>query len=445
MSSPSSSLLETLTAMASPEVTRTGSAHLDEHEYGIGKTLEAAFMAILYGLDRNSSDIGVMGDVARLVDERGQDPAGLGDVAGLVAAGESSPKARHGARLVSTLFGARAGAITAAIARASGVGLQTAGSLVPTAASLVLATIGKRLGPGGANANAVAGLVIAERRSLTRVLPAYLARLIGAVREGGTKAMAGSESVAGGLGSLVGSLSWLLLPLLLLLAVAWYLLAGDATRYEARDPTRPGWSTSDRSSDRDRRSSDSSASRGDRPIEWPVAGGTEPRPDQPSATPATRRPPPLPGLIRIALFNGYEIDVVPVGVEPKLIAFIDDRYSVVDKTRWFDFDRVRFLSGSANLTPGSRVQLRNVVSILKAYPNVAIKIGGYTDNVGDPGANLRLSEARAKRVMEELIRLGIPQERLEAEGYGELHPIADNATADGRAKNRRTAVSVRAK
>jgi outer membrane protein OmpA-like peptidoglycan-associated protein len=103
------------------------------------------------------------------------------------------------------------------------------------------------------------------------------------------------------------------------------------------------------------------------------------------------------------------------------------------------------MSGSTDLTPGSRAQLRNVAKIMKAYPNMKVKIGGYTDNVGDPSSNMRLSDGRAKSVMAQLIRFGVLADRLEAEGYGEQHAIADNATAEGRAKNRRTALSIRAR
>ena len=86
--------------------------------------------------------------------------------------------------------------------------------------------------------------------------------------------------------------------------------------------------------------------------------------------------------------------------------------------------------------------MQNIADILSSYPTVRIKIGGYTDNVGDPSANQRLSEARAQRVMTELITLGVNALRLEAEGYGEQHPLADNATSEGRARNRRTAVRI---
>ena len=63
---------------------------------------------------------------------------------------------------------------------------------------------------------------------------------------------------------------------------------------------------------------------------------------------------------------------------------------------------------------------------------------GYTDNQGDPAANKTLSDARAATVKKELSAQGIAGERIEAVGRGEADPIADKATEDGRAKNRRT-------
>ncbi|HEX9958591.1 MAG TPA: OmpA family protein, partial [Fibrella sp.] len=92
--------------------------------------------------------------------------------------------------------------------------------------------------------------------------------------------------------------------------------------------------------------------------------------------------------------------------------------------------------------PESREQLQNIAAILKAYPAVNLKIGGYTDNVGNAAANKKLSQRRAESAMTELVRLGVDQARLEAEGYGQEQPIASNNTEEGRAQNRRTAVRV---
>ena len=76
--------------------------------------------------------------------------------------------------------------------------------------------------------------------------------------------------------------------------------------------------------------------------------------------------------------------------------------------------------------------------ILKAYPNVRARVVGYTDNQGDPAANKTLSDNRAATVSKKIIDSGVAADRLETAGMGDANPVADNATEDGRAKNRRT-------
>jgi len=147
-------------------------------------------------------------------------------------------------------------------------------------------------------------------------------------------------------------------------------------------------------------------------------------------------------FLTVKLPGGVDLNVPEFGVEKKLIAFIEDPGKPVDKTTWFTFDRLEFETGSANLKPSSMEQLKNVAAILKAYPKVALKLGGYTDNIGDPAANLRLSQKRAETTMSELVKLGIDAKRLEAEWYGDKHPVADNSTEEGRQKNRRIDIRV---
>jgi K(+)-stimulated pyrophosphate-energized sodium pump len=79
---------------------------------------------------------------------------------------------------------------------------------------------------------------------------------------------------------------------------------------------------------------------------------------------------------------------------------------------------------------------------MKAYPKVKIRIGGYTDNSGDPAANQKLSEDRAGSVVTALAGLGVDPSRMDAKGYGQDHPIADNSTEEGRQKNRRVSLRV---
>lgn len=142
-------------------------------------------------------------------------------------------------------------------------------------------------------------------------------------------------------------------------------------------------------------------------------------------------------FLAVKLPSGVELNVPELGVERKLIAFIEDKSKPVDRETWFSFDRLDFETGSATLKPTSAEQLKNIAEIMKAYPKAALKIGGYTDNVGNADANLKLSQKRAENTMQELVKLGVDAKRLEAQGYGEKHPVADNATEEGRQKNRR--------
>lgn len=163
----------------------------------------------------------------------------------------------------------------------------------------------------------------------------------------------------------------------------------------------------------------------------------------PAPAPAAAPVASTPG--KRALSTGALLEFDSMGIESKVIGFIEDGTRPVDKLTWFDFDRLNFKTGSADLTAESMAQVKNMYEILRAYPAVQLKIGGYTDNVGDPEKNMKLSQVRAQSVVTELVNLGVGGGRLEAEGYGEQHPIASNDTAEGRAKNRRISVRVTAK
>ncbi|TDE10274.1 sodium-translocating pyrophosphatase [Dyadobacter psychrotolerans] len=153
-------------------------------------------------------------------------------------------------------------------------------------------------------------------------------------------------------------------------------------------------------------------------------------------------PPPIVSANTLDL-NGIKLNIAGSGnpVETSLLDFIKSD-SRADKETWFDFDRLLFETGSDKLKPESEEQLENVAEILKAYPDVNVKLGGYTDNTGDPVSNLKLSTDRANSVKKSLTDLGIEKSRLESEGYGQEHPVASNETEAGRAKNRRISIRV---
>jgi len=162
------------------------------------------------------------------------------------------------------------------------------------------------------------------------------------------------------------------------------------------------------------------------------------------AKPAAPTTVPVPVVLKLK--NGLRQVIGASSTESKLYQFLVDPSKGVDPTDptkdWIGFDRIYFDSNKATLTNESLWQLSNVASILKRFPDSKIKIGGYTDNTGQPLTNLRLSKARAEAALDALVSLGVPTARLTAVGYGELDNIATNDTEEGRAVNRRVSMQV---
>jgi outer membrane protein OmpA-like peptidoglycan-associated protein len=151
--------------------------------------------------------------------------------------------------------------------------------------------------------------------------------------------------------------------------------------------------------------------------------------------------------MKVKLPDGSELDAYRSGIEDQLISFLNDATSKPGKDVWFDFDNLNFKTGSADITDESKVQIQNIAAILKAYPKVKIKIGGYTDKTGDSLNNLKLSQSRADAVESALKASGVNAAQLVgAEGYGSQYAtVSASASDDERKKDRRISVSVRAK
>ncbi len=98
---------------------------------------------------------------------------------------------------------------------------------------------------------------------------------------------------------------------------------------------------------------------------------------------------------------------------------------------------IKFDSGKATLKPESMGVINEIVKLMKQHPEIKFSIEGHTDSDGDSQFNLNLSEQRANTVMNELIEQGIDGERMVSKGFGEDVAIADNATPEGKANNRR--------
>lgn len=99
-----------------------------------------------------------------------------------------------------------------------------------------------------------------------------------------------------------------------------------------------------------------------------------------------------------------------------------------------------FGTGSSRLLAGAGSKLDEVVSAAQRYPEIDLTVTGYTDSTGSIQANERLSKARADAVKAYLVSKGVASSRIDTDGRGPADPVADNATADGRAKNRRVEI-----
>ena len=115
---------------------------------------------------------------------------------------------------------------------------------------------------------------------------------------------------------------------------------------------------------------------------------------------------------------------------------------VIEKVA-FAAKNVFFSSGSYKLLAKSNTSLNSVADLMKADPSLLLDVDGHTDSQGSDELNQTLSENRAKSVRDYLIAQGIDGSRLISTGYGETKPVEENNTAAGRAKNRRTEMTVR--
>jgi len=101
----------------------------------------------------------------------------------------------------------------------------------------------------------------------------------------------------------------------------------------------------------------------------------------------------------------------------------------------FDFDKSNIRADAADI-------LDEAAHILRDQPDVRVSVDGHTDARGTDEYNQKLSERRARAVLERLVRLGVGSSRLEPQGYGESRPVASDETEEGRAQNRRVELNV---
>jgi outer membrane protein OmpA-like peptidoglycan-associated protein len=388
-------LLDSLRQMVTPAtVSRLSSAYGDPAP-AVEKGLSAAMLAVLGAMTSRAGNRDLMGQLLSFA----KDPAIPLDMPGVPDRQGSPAASAEGivSRLQALFLGPDTNSLASALAGYARLSRPTAASLIGIASSMVLSQLARLVRRDNLDVAALGKRLAGEQAGVRALLPTALAvlpALGGAANDVPAASTRGDDTLvaAGSVTRPGASTSWLF-PLLFavaaLVALVFLLRARDSD--VARDGGSPAVGTS--------------------------------------------------GVITRALPGGTELRLAPGGTEARFLEYVEST-SPIDSERWFEFDGVGFESDSARLRADSQGQLSNIAAILKAYPGVRAKIGGYTDNSGDAAANRRLSQERADAVAAELRRLGIAGGRLEAEGYGDQHPVAGNGTAEGRARNRRVAIRV---
>jgi OmpA-OmpF porin, OOP family len=391
-------LVNDLTGLFKTQALGEAAAQLGESESSVLRGFQAAAASIVSGLAGKVGQAGFMKQAFDLITSPVNDGRFLDNIRGFFS-GRSSGTANEGlsGRMLSMLFGGDQSRVAEGISQASGVRPSSASALMGVAAPMVLGLLGRRVQEDHLDQSGLTHLIQDESASVRSFLPSTATPIRTTVAPAAETTRVIEERAA------PGRWLWpLLLALLAIFGLFWLLNRGREAPARVAGPaavTEPGRQT------------------------WPNLGE----------------------MIHVKLADGTDLVVPQHGLESTLVAFIQDPSRQVDATTWFEFDRLNFDTNLATLRPESREQLTDIAEIMKAYPAVHVKIGGYTDNTGDPSANMQLSQARADSVKDQLISMGVAPDRLEAQGYGDQHPIANNATPEGRAQNRRIALRVTAK
>lgn len=394
-------ILELLKHEFSDEIVGQLGKFINEDTAKTKSALAPIFLALLGGLVSKGSTHQGATEVLNMITKGGFGADSLKRLSTAFMGGDSTNNLLNsGSALLEGIFGDRITRVIEWVSNSSGIGKSSAYSLLGLVAPAVLGLLGKEVKNSNMNPSGMMNLLAGQAEFIKNQAPAGLSDVLGLSN-------LSDLAISGSVPSPSRSSLWkMIIPLIIIVGLVLFLSKTCSTPQ--------------------------------------VKETSEMAPEQ-----AVEEMAPAIGTLgefmAVKLPNGVELNVPEFGIERKLIAFIEDKSKPVDETTWFTFDRLEFETGSATLMPTSAEQLNNIAEIMRAYPQVNMKIGGYTDNTGGLEDNLSLSQERANNTMSELVVLGVEAARLQAEGYGENFPVADNATEEGRQKNRRIDIKVTSK
>jgi outer membrane protein OmpA-like peptidoglycan-associated protein len=418
------SLGESLLSTITPDVVASASKYFGESSTSTERGLAAAMSSVLAATGKLAASDGGA-DLSDLVKAHPVDSGTLGNLATLFSPGASgSSIIGHGQQLLGTLFGPRTTAVTSAIESFAGIRNSSASSMLTMAAPIVMGFLARHQATQGLTATALASELASERDSLVRMLPGGLGTTLGLTAPLAAAMTARSQSAPLAMGFAPAAVAtaepelhrsrWVI-PLLIL---AGLLALGAFLVTRMREAPTSG--------------TEAPVSRTEAPVsgtEAPTSRAETPGSSTEATTSSSQSSPgAVPGAGSLSLND-------------ELANFLAQG-SAAQLPRTFAFDRLNFPFNSTQLTEPSAATVAAVAAALKAHPNAGVQLSGYTDSIGRPEANRKLSVGRANAVRDQLAKAGISPSRITTQGLGEENPIASNDTDEGRAKNRRVELTV---
>jgi outer membrane protein OmpA-like peptidoglycan-associated protein len=429
-------LLESVQHLFTDDLIRKASGQLGESESSVKKAVSGLIPAVLNMLSEKTTSTAGTQSLLQLAQEQHQS----GILNKLPDFFNNSNQQEKSASMLSGLLGeTKAGALSDLVAGFSGIRSSTSSSLLGWITSAVLALIGKNSAGAGSNIiNWITSLFSSQKNNISKAIPHGLnlgnifdnfsSQKISDLHSPSSRTSNHRTETESS-----GSASRILLPLLLLIAaalLAWYLFgkgcgnSGDHNT-NVNDTLQVNTDANDKPIN-----GDMAVIKGKIDTltgDWLYDEGD---------------------TISVAMPGGETLRIGKYSTEARLIDFLKDQSKTLDtaKGNWFELTNVHFKTGSSEITESSVSQLKNIVTICKAFPQAQFKLGGYTDSTGPVQKNIAISQNRADAVAAFLKKLGVsPQSFTGTKGYGPEWPIASNTTPEGRAQNRRVAVNVKAK
>ncbi|MGL6269355.1 MAG: DUF937 domain-containing protein [Chitinophagaceae bacterium] len=400
-------LLDSVTSLLTPDMVGKAASFLGESESGVTKALGGIAPAVLQGIISNAGTDGGAGIMNMAKQAAG---SGILDNLGGLFGGSGGSMLSMGTSLLSGLFGNKTSGLSSLISSFAGIKSSSTNSLLSALAPMALGLVGKHIMGNALSGQGLLSWLGGQKDAVAKAVPSGL-NLSSIFDDGASNVRSTVTASREPAPSPAGMPKWLL-PLLLLVLGAlalWYFLKGCNPAAEA--------------------------------VAVIDTVKTEVQAPEPVVVAPVRE------SFKVKLINGVEIDAFKGGVEDRLVNCINDAACVPGKELWFDFDDINFELGSATITAESQRQVKNIAEIVKAYPALKLKIGGYTDKTGDAAANKKLSQERADNVTAAIVAAGGNAAQMEkAEGYGsEFAKFAADAPDEERKADRRISVSVRGK